>query len=171
MKIELVPDAESGNPKAIAAVVVGQTLTIQVRLKNIGRTPAEDVRSAFAIQIAGPNDELFLPPDMTNPPHKENPKHWFGVTTAESGAIFPDQFHDLPIPKVGGCPNNCGPIVINQDELNQLRSGTALIYLEGTSTYTDGFGKHHWTRFCTAIPSLHNGQASCVHYNRADSNY
>ena len=171
LKIELAPDSESSNTKVSTTMTVGSNLVIPVRLKNIGKTIATDVRSSFAIQIAGPADKLFLPPDMTNPPRLDRPTHWAGITSAESGAIFPDQFHDLPISEVGGCPNNCGPIHLSQSEFDLIVGGNALIYIAGTTTYTDAFGLKHWTRFCSTIPNTHNAQLVCPQYNRADNNY
>jgi hypothetical protein len=170
LKIELAPDTESNN-KVTTTMTVGHNLVIPIRLKNIGKTIAEDVRSAFAIQIASPADKLFLPPDMTDPPHVDKPTHWAGITTADSGAIFPEQFHDLPISKVGGYPDKWGPIPLTQPELDSITRGEALLYIAGTTTYTDAFGHKHWTRFCTTMPNTHNAQLACPQYNRADSDY
>jgi hypothetical protein len=170
--IELTPDSESSGQKVSTTVTVGKSLVIPVRLRNIGKTPAQDTGSAFAIQIRGPSDRLFLPLDMTHPPHVNNPKEFVGINKVTSGTIFPEQFHDLPILDIGVvAAGQSRSIVINQDEIDRLTSGSALIYVVGTATYSDEFGLHHWTRFCTTLPKTENAKLECVKYNRADSNY
>jgi hypothetical protein len=170
IRIELAP-SESTGQQVNVTTTVGSPLIIPVRIKNVGKTPAENITGTFAIQIAGKSDELFLPPDMNNPPHVEHPTHRVGLTHVDTGSIFPDQFHDWPIAKVDDSRIGAsGPVPITQGDLDRLRNGD-LIYIEGTVTYWDEFGNKHWTRYCNSIPKTFDSQLACVKYNRADSEY
>src|SRR5207253_7074434 len=64
IKVELIPSESTGQQVTITTTV-GSFLTIPVRIKNIGKTPAESITGTFAIQIAGKEADLVLPPDMT----------------------------------------------------------------------------------------------------------
>ena len=172
IKVELVPSDPGGSQQVSVSATVGNLLTIPVRVKNIGKTPAESITATFALQIAGKDDALFLPPDMNNPPHVEHPTHKIGLTHVNTGTIFPDQFHDWPISKVDNSKiGDSQPVPVTQAEVDLLRQGSAIVYIEGTVSYWDEFGTKHWTRSCTAIPKTNITQLACVDYNRADNNY
>ena len=171
IKVELIPSEPEGHQTDVT-VATGSLLVIPIRVKNIGKTPANEVTGTFAIQIAGKDDDLFLPPDMNDPPYVAHPTHLIGFTHIETGTIFPDQAHDWPISKVGNTKvGKSEPVALTQSEVDLLAHGAALIYIGGTIAYFDEFGLKHWTRYCTTVPDSHNGQASCPKYNRADNAY
>jgi hypothetical protein len=171
VKVELVP-SKSSEQQATVTATAGSPMTVPVRVKNIGKTPANSLIGTFAIQIAGPQDELFLPADMNNPPHVEHPKHKVGLTHIETGTIFPDQFHDWPISKVDNTSiGPSQPTTVTQEEVDRVNNGAARVYIEGTITYWDEFGRKHWTRYCTSLPGSIDNQPACPKYNRADSDY
>jgi hypothetical protein len=110
---------------------IDKPFSVLVPLKNIGKTPANNVSGAIAVRFAMPGERIdfdgILTPLMGPP----------------NGFFLPSQSLEV---LSGGKDKITGNIP--KAWLDKVNSGQGIIYVFGKVTYTDIFKVDHWTRYC-----------------------
>ena len=103
---------------------VNQALVVKVILKNIGNSPALDVRLAYKIH--------FQPDVQTVPPaYPDNRQPGFDIAPGV----------EVPLEHV--LHGN-----VTQEQVNDVGNDSKRLYVFGWARYKDIFGKEHWTKWC-----------------------
>lgn len=146
-------------------LALGETINGTVTFQNIGKTSAKNVDGRWYLSVVQNNEELHF----SYPPKSP----WWGLTT---GAVYPN---DLPLTeKAYWIPDGQAGVVppptnkVTQEQYDSIRQGKSFVVLYGRISYDDGFGIHHWTRFCTWEYFVTGSYTAkqCTAYNAVDSN-
>jgi hypothetical protein len=152
----------------------GGTLSVDVPLVNIGKTPAKKLHVYADIEIV----KRTAAPRLTygKEPHTE----------AVSGILYPNSLFPLHVEKKqsipGTIPRYASAVVSHEDYLSLMR-GDSYIATYVLLTYYDSFGFRHWEKYCdwnTARPPNQIAQSpappqgfsarKCADYNDVDDN-
>lgn len=127
-----------------------QPFVIAIPVHNVGKTPAKvmsaGINGGSTDRGQRQDGDSIVAPSMGPP----------------TALLLPGESHDLKITST---------FVITQDMLNDLQR-TATIRIFGKATYTDIFGKDHWTRYCYNSAPYTSGEITfkaCVFYTGIDS--
>ncbi|MGD1064988.1 MAG: hypothetical protein ABR860_17165 [Terracidiphilus sp.] len=175
LRVEFVPIAGSdpANPRARAQITTGQPISVPIRIRNTGKTPAEIVTANFLIQLAGIDDPMVFPREKNIAKRFRTPKKGtvaqILVNHIETGIIFTDSFTEASLMRTGIENGNKTAIPLSPSESMDILSGRVMIYVTGRIEYFDEFGTPHWTDFCHALSDA-SANFRCARYNAADSN-
>lgn len=125
----------------------GKAFLFGVKIKNVGRTPALEVKTETALR--------FLPPGA-----KFEPIYTYTPNEPESvTVIFPDS---------RGTPT-APPVDLSQQQIAALKQGKMILYLFGRVEYRDTARQVHHTTFCFWLLQPDLGRfGACDTYNSAD---
>ena len=127
-------------------IVPDSPLKVTIILKNLGRTPALNVRPKGRLHWQ-PFTEPFKPHDLSTD------------TSSGCGVLQPSE--EVTLPFVEANP-------LTKEEVGSIISGQFTLYVYGEVTYADVFGKHHRLKFAyRTAPTLHAWQEVGA-YNTAD---
>lgn len=129
------PDAQ-GSDTTTLHFSAGQQVTYPLRVKNIGKTAASNVRMKIFVDIIDASHEVPL-----NRVNDES----YPRNNITSGIIFPgSDFRDFVV-RVG---ENGTVLPATSAEVSEIKNGKAYWAVYGLVTYDDLFRGHHWTKFC-----------------------
>lgn len=134
---------------------VTATVETEIHVKNLGLTPAYDVfcHSWMTVDVWPlPENFVFVGPSGDEPLTR---------SVVPPGGLV--HFHT----------GTCRPFT--PDELAAVESGARRLYIYGQITYTDTFGRQHWTNFCQGSTALgregfRTALAKCDRHNDTDRN-
>ena len=124
----------------------GKPITVEVGLKNTGKTPARNVVVAGVVEPGEPGKlPLFT--------YNERERVSLGVMAPTPSGHYFDVSYALVVTRriSTGEEAPATPEIIEQ-----LESGKTTFYAHGRISYTDIFGKSHWTTYCVLF---HRDQA------------
>lgn len=159
---------------------VGKPVGAAIQIKNVGKTPAEQVYAVFVLEKV---KNGVHPNFIKHPAHGVETLVWFRDMTRPrsylyTGAIFAnDPSHQVQVDWLRAKAQG-GTETINfstQDYDDTAVSGSYYFALHGVAVYRDVFNIEHWTQVCGwGVPSggrSHNYTAAdCGNYNQVDSN-
>lgn len=146
------------------AVEENKVTTIDVEVKNIGKTPARNVFTELIIQ----------PRKIDSPPVID-----FGDgiprTTQSAGILYPNDPLPTPVTVVQKAEKDGQfyPIPASSQTVKAWKNGEFYVVVYGRTQFTDIFGVHHITRFCTYIGGkggIFVPTRTCSDYNNVDNN-
>jgi hypothetical protein len=156
----------------------GQPLKIPIRITNIGKTPAKEIKGALWIQLVRDKNEPVIP---------DGNKHLIFTIPGERlpiggqrfpsegwvwGVVYPDQMvkqYFSPV-KIGPDGKNV-EIPLTNPDFDDMGVGKLRIYALGEVIYHDMFGVAHWSRFCMGDPRDNLPVAlRCTRFNSVDGN-
>jgi hypothetical protein len=128
---------------------LGQLFDIRVGFKNTSRTPALNVKTVGGSETFKRKDGRFRIPDFSYTPEK----YIFNGSLTPNGEFFGDTI--------------IGPL--NEDDVKQITSETARVFLHGRVEYDDVFGVHHWQNYCGFLVPM-GVIAICPYHTEMDQN-
>jgi hypothetical protein len=128
----VVTDVEGGRP------AVGQTLTPTIVFKNIGKTPAREVRIRHR----------YAPVQRGYRPHyPQFESDYQPIDGLDAPAVLPPEGVGS-IGHVLRSTDNITPLVFTEDIIQKWSKGEFAVYLLGRITYRDIFDHPHWMTYC-----------------------
>ncbi len=119
-----------------------------VVVQNTGKTPAFNVRMKSQGKLIPRGDEVSQPDYKTR---------WQFGGGEESASTMPSgNVRQIFVP----------PVALTPEGVNQIRSGSVILYQFGFVTYDDVFRRHHRTDFCVYILPALSRTADCPGFNR-----
>ena len=189
LRVEFSPVPGVGNdptkPMASRTFSTADPVSVPIRIRNTGKTPAKTITADLLIQTAGIDDPMFFPRDevpidnRTRRPSKDPPatvspeRRQIAAATLdnhiETGIIFPDTFTEREIVRDREQDGKPVPLLLTIPEAIDLIAGRTLLYVAGIVKYFDEFGISHSTRFCRPLSDASMNHR-CARYNAVDSN-
>lgn len=126
---------------------IDKRLIITVALKNTGKTPAINLTVS---ENATPVDAGKEPPLIDIP------------VEHSQGMLFPNQLYTVPLNVTSRRTQG-----LDAHDYQLITSGAVVIYAYGTITYSDVFGRKHWTKFCSYL-APGGGFNVCKTHNETD---
>jgi len=132
-------------------------LIAQLTVKNVGKTPAQQVNAALKVQVVKKESR----PDL-----KLN-----GVLfTFFAGILNPEGTVPASVPMLKHTTDVLNPPILTKDEISELTSGAAYLVVYGKIEYGDVYGRSHWVQSCNwhSIKPGTYPSRECVQYNNVD---
>jgi hypothetical protein len=135
----------------------GQPIVMPITVKNIGKTPAQQIEILTTVEILKANEEPHI---LGN----------FAGEILRAGIIFPNGEQTIP---VGWGTNDNGPkvVLLTPQQLKDVAAGQIYFALYIHINYVDVFGVKHWSKFCQEFsPVLPIPHRECAFANSVDTN-
>jgi hypothetical protein len=134
-------------------ITAHRPLRMVLSIKNTGKTPALKVRESTT--TAGPNKPNAVIP---GPSFKEKAN---GSIDSQA-VVQPDGELTIPVDY---------PKDISQPFIDAIKAGVTTIYIVSKVTYSDVFGRTHYTTFCAELSATLNAFSECRNYNDTDDKF
>jgi len=164
-----------GDPKVSPTVTwevqVGSSLKAPVRFANVGKTPAINVKAFVMVDLIPRGVEPRMPTRFRENAKRNSP-HAVAGARIRTGTIFPNgNAHDM-VERLELINGIIRRKVISVAEAQAVAEQNAYLIIFGLVSYSDGFGVHHWSKFCRG--GFANGDdansGNCANYNAVDNN-
>jgi hypothetical protein len=166
----------------ISATVIGQTIeagkiaNAQMRVQNIGRTPAMQVKGLITLE---PIDKGAQPQFVYR--RQVKPRET-ALGHFELGTLLPNAQVNFSVPYQVAIeePGMFGEVYLADEMVKTLSDGSVRLYLHGEINYCDVFRIQHWIKFCYVYEPKSSGGArasdgtafvACQQHNETDDEH
>jgi hypothetical protein len=129
IRIEFAPnkppsDSDPGNSYTVSRVETGKLISVDVRIRNSGKTPAVAIEGHFFIQLASLDGMMGFEEgsDVSGITHTNGPgtEETTGASRITTGIIFPDQFTPTTVVRSGYVNGKLEQIPLTPSEMTSL---------------------------------------------------
>lgn len=136
-----------------------QPLVVVFRVTNTGKTPAMQIRQAYAVQKITADGS----PNIVAGP----------AVTEFVGMLPPNSPHEVAIARQKDIPNLSEPLLLTKTDIDDFKSGKAYLAIVARIDYLDIYNRPHWTQYCYAdtkhLRERFIQTGKCVGFNSVDT--